>query len=43
MNILEINQIVTARYGVPALKYAMNKFGFEGGEVRKPLESPSKE
>ena len=32
-----INSAVTARYGVPGLKYAMNQTGFWGGGTRRPL------
>lgn len=33
----EIAVALTARYGVAAVKYAMDKLGFAGGECRRPL------
>ena len=33
----DINSAVTARYGVPGLKYAMDQMGFYGGPTRRPL------
>jgi 4-hydroxy-2-oxoglutarate aldolase len=33
----EINSAVTSRFGVPGLKYAMDKAGFYGGPPRRPL------
>lgn len=32
-----VNSAVTGQFGVSGLKYAMDKLGFEGGEVRPPL------
>ncbi len=37
ISIMEINFAVTGGYGVPGLKYAMDKTGFYGGPTRKPL------
>jgi 4-hydroxy-2-oxoglutarate aldolase len=34
----EINSAVTARFGVPGLKYAMDCCGFYGGPPRQPLQ-----
>lgn len=31
------NDLVTAKYGIPGLKYAMSLFGYQGGVVREPL------
>ena len=41
--LMEINSAVTARFGVPGLKYAMDQSGFYGGPCRKPLLPLSKE
>ncbi len=40
--ILELNKAVTARFGVPGLKKAMDMLGYEGGEVRTPLTALKK-
>ena len=40
---IEINFTVTGRFGVPALKYALDKLGFKGGEPRRPLKSLSED
>lgn len=32
-----VNEAVTAKYGVPGLKYACNRLGYKGGFTRKPL------
>ena len=37
LTLVEINSAVTARYGVPGLKYAMDRCGFYGGPPRRPL------
>ena len=37
-----VNKAVTSKYGIPGLKYAANLIGYEGGEVRKPLQSLDK-
>lgn len=36
-SLVAINTAVTSRFGVPGLKYAMNKSGFCGGIPRRPL------
>jgi 4-hydroxy-2-oxoglutarate aldolase len=36
-----INSAVTARFGVPGLKYAMDQSGFRTGNPRKPLQPAS--
>lgn len=36
-SLIEINFLVTGKYGISGLKYAMDLLGFEGGEVRRPL------
>ncbi|MEL1136097.1 4-hydroxy-tetrahydrodipicolinate synthase [Desulfitobacterium sp. THU1] len=40
---LEINFTVTGKFGIPALKYAMDLLGYKGGEPRRPLEPLSSE
>ena len=35
--LVSINTAVTSKYGIPGLKYAMNKSGFKGGFPRRPL------
>ena len=37
LSLAEINNAVTARFGVPGLKYAMDQRGFYGGPPRRPL------
>jgi 4-hydroxy-2-oxoglutarate aldolase len=37
LSLAEINDAITARFGVPGLKYAMDKVGFFGGPTRRPL------
>ncbi len=37
IKMLEINQMVTVKFGIPALKAAMDLLGYEGGKPRKPL------
>lgn len=37
LSLAEINVAVTSRYGVPGLKYAMDRCGFYGGPSRHPL------
>lgn len=32
-----VNEAVTAKFGVPGLKYACDRLGFKGGYTRKPL------
>ncbi len=39
ISVADINLAVTARFGVPALKYAMDRTGFYGGPTRRPLLS----
>jgi 4-hydroxy-2-oxoglutarate aldolase len=42
-DMIPVNIAVTSRWGVPALKEAMNMLGLEGGSVREPLLPASKE
>jgi len=37
-NLIELNKAVTARFGVAGLKHAMDLMGYEGGDVRNPLQ-----
>lgn len=37
LSVAHINTAVTAKYGVPGLKYAMDQSGFYGGPTRRPL------
>ena len=37
ISLADINSAVTARFGVPGLKYAMDRCGFYGGPTRRPL------
>lgn len=37
MAVLDLNQAVTAEYGVPGLKYALSCIGYYGGPSRSPL------
>lgn len=41
MRLLPVNKAVTAQYGVPGLKAAMDMAGYFGGEPRAPLTYPS--
>lgn len=41
MRMLPVNKAVTAKYGVPGLKAAMDMRGYFGGEPRAPLGNPS--
>ena len=43
LKMLEINSIVTAKLGIPALKFALDILGYQGGEPRRPLRPLSKE
>lgn len=44
MAILDLNQAVTAEYGVPGLKYALSCIGYYGGPARSPLrQEPAEE
>jgi 4-hydroxy-2-oxoglutarate aldolase len=36
-DLVDLNTLVTSGYGVPGLKYAMDKVGFYGGPTRLPL------
>jgi 4-hydroxy-2-oxoglutarate aldolase len=38
LRILEINSLVTTRFGIPALKAAMDMLGYQGGNPRRPLK-----
>lgn len=37
LKLVALNQAVTARFGVPGLKYALDQIGLYGGPVRRPL------
>lgn len=37
LKLISPNQAVTRKYAVPALKYAMEKYGYFGGECRSPI------
>ena len=37
LSLAHINAAVTSQYGVPGLKYAMDRSGFYGGPTRRPL------
>jgi 4-hydroxy-2-oxoglutarate aldolase len=37
LSLIEVNAAVTARFGVPGLKAAMDMLGYYGGPVRSPL------
>ena len=39
--LLPVNQALTAKYGIPGLKYACDLLGYSGGHVRSPLLSCS--
>ena len=39
LSLARINSAVTARFGVPGLKFAMDQVGFYGGPTRQPLPS----
>jgi 4-hydroxy-2-oxoglutarate aldolase len=41
LSLARINSAVTARFGVPGLKYAMGQAGFRAGTPRKPLPPAS--
>lgn len=41
MRLLPVNKAVTAKYGVPGLKAAMDMRGYFGGDPRTPLAYPS--
>lgn len=43
LKMLEINFTVTGKYGIPALKFALDLLGYEGGELRRPLRPLSNE
>ena len=36
--LVELNTAITARYGVPGLKYALDQLGWYGGPSRRPLQ-----
>jgi 4-hydroxy-2-oxoglutarate aldolase len=38
LRLIEVNRAVTARFGVPGLKAAMDMLGYYGGPVRTPLQ-----
>jgi 4-hydroxy-2-oxoglutarate aldolase len=37
--LLEPNSLVTFKYGIPALKAAMDMLGYQGGMPRRPLKT----
>ena len=37
LSLADINTAVTARFGVPGLKYTMDRLGYYGGPARRPL------
>jgi 4-hydroxy-2-oxoglutarate aldolase len=43
LSVAQINTAVTASYGVPGLKYAMDRTGYKGGFTRRPLLPLSEE
>lgn len=43
LQLVDINSAVTARFGIPGLKYAMDQTGFYGGSPRRPLLPASTE
>lgn len=43
LSLAEINTAVTSRFGIPGLKYAMDRTGFYGGPPRRPLLPASPE
>ncbi len=43
LNLIELNNAVTAKYGVPGVKAAMDMLGYYGGEPMKPLRKLNQE
>lgn len=43
LKMIEVNFTVTGRFGIPALKYALDLLGYKGGEPRRPLVPLSEE
>jgi 4-hydroxy-2-oxoglutarate aldolase len=43
LSLVQLNQAITARFGVPGLKYAMDRLGLYGGPPRRPLLPASEE
>lgn len=43
LKMIEINFAVTGRFGIPALKYALDLLGYKGGGPRRPLVPLSEE
>lgn len=43
LRMLQINSIVTAKLGIPALKFALDILGYQGGQPRRPLRPLSEE
>lgn len=37
LSLVNLNSAITARYGVPGLKYALDRIGLYGGPARRPL------
>ena len=40
LNVIRLNQLTTADYGIGGLKYALDQLGYNGGEPRSPLQLP---
>lgn len=38
LRLAELNTAITAKYGIPGLKYAMDRLGLEGGSSRRPIQ-----
>jgi 4-hydroxy-2-oxoglutarate aldolase len=43
MHVSSAAMLVTTKYGIPGLKYAMDLAGYYGGPPRLPLVAPSPE
>ena len=43
LRVYPVNKAVTSQYGIAGLKYAADLIGYEGGEVRKPLQPLDKD
>jgi 4-hydroxy-2-oxoglutarate aldolase len=41
--LLEPARVVLSTYGVPGIKYAMDRLGYYGGPPRSPLQPPTAE
>ena len=40
LQIVQLNRLITAIYGIGGLKFTMNHLGLQGGETRQPLPAP---